>query len=117
MGKHWELLREAPLNNNCPECYNQDLSLRFRQKHLKGRLLHRITGEVVEELQCNTCHTRIYPVQWTGDIERSVAYYRKMVRPRRSAVRLTSLSYVLLLLGITLVGAFVYIWLNGAFRT
>ena len=51
MSEKWELLREASLSNHCPECFNQDLSLRFKQKHKHGRLFHRITGEVQEELR------------------------------------------------------------------
>lgn len=116
MEEQWELLREAPLTNNCPECYNQDLSLRFRQKHLIGRFFHRVTGEIREELDCNTCHSTIYPVQWTQDIEGSVTYYRKMVAPRRPAFRFKALFYVIMLLGIVLVAAVVYFWLSGAIR-
>ncbi len=116
MEEQWEVLREAALTNNCPECYNQDLSLRFRQKHLTGRFYHRVTGEVSEELTCNTCHTSIYPVQWTQDIEGSVTYYQKMVVPRRPSVRFNGLFYTLLLLGIALVGTLVYLWINGALR-
>ena len=116
MGIHWELLREAPLSNNCPECFNQDLSLRFKQKHINGRFSHRTTSEVQEELECNTCHNQIYPVTWTEDIEGSVAYYRKMVSPLRPSVRFTGLFYILLLLGMGLVAALIYLWLNGGFK-
>ena len=115
MGKEQTIIKEAALSNNCPECFNQDMTLRFFQAHLRTRLYHRTTSEVQEALECNTCHNRIYPVQWTDDIERSVDYYRKMVHPKTASIRFTGLFYILLLLGIVGIGALVYFYLQGAF--
>lgn len=116
MGKEQAIIKEAPLSNNCPECFNQDMTLRFLQMHLRTKLYHRTTAQVQEVLECNTCHTRIYPVQWTDDIERSVDYYRKMVQPKRASIRFTSLFYILVILGIASISALVYFYLQGAFR-
>jgi len=106
-------IQESELTNNCPECFNQDMTLTFYQRHSYGKLYHRITPEVTHELRCNKCNSIIYPVKWTDDIERSVEYYRKMVMPDRASIRFTTLFFVLVLLLICLVGAGVYIYLNG----
>ena len=114
MGKEsYEVIREAPLNNNCPECFNQDLTLRFSQRHVRGKLYHRTCSEVRQELQCNTCRNILYPVSWTEDIERSVAYYKKAVVPARASIRFSVLFYVLVLVGIALVAALVYAFMQG----
>ena len=34
----FEVIKEAQLTNNCPECFNQDLSLTFYQKHKQNIL-------------------------------------------------------------------------------
>lgn len=106
-------IQKAELTNNCPECFNQDMTLTFFQKHTYGRFFHRITGEITHEIRCNKCDSLIYPVNWTDDIERSFEYYQKMVNPDRASIRFTILFYVLLLLLIVIVGAFVYILLEG----
>lgn len=107
------VIQQAELTNNCPECFNQDLTLTFLQRHTFGRLFHRTTSEVSHELRCNKCNSLIYPVKWTDDIERSFEYYRKMVKPNRASIRFTTLFYALLLLLISLVGAIIYIYLEG----
>lgn len=106
-------IQESALTNNCPECFNQDLSLTFYQRHIYGRLFHRTTKDVSHEICCNKCGSVIYPVKWTDDIERSFDYYRKMVKPDKASVRFSTLFFVLLLLLICLVGAGVYFYLEG----
>ena len=114
MGKEsYEVLREAPLNNNCPECFNQDLTLRFSQRHLQRKLYHLTSREVRQELQCNTCKTILYPVQWTKDIERTVAYYEKALEPARAGIRFTVLFYVLLVAGLAALAALIYALREG----
>lgn len=109
MGKErYELLREAPLTNNCPECFNQNLTLRFSQRHVQGKFYHRTCGEVRQELQCNTCQTILRPVQWTEDIERSVAYYEKAVEPARAGIRFNALFYGLIFGVLAAIAALVY---------
>ena len=110
----FKIIKQAPLTNNCPVCFNQDLSLTFSQKHLHGPFYHRTTGELKRELKCNTCQSLLYPVSWTEDIERSVEYYEKAVEPEKTAVRFRPLFYILVLLGIVLAGALVYLYLQGA---
>lgn len=107
-------IREAPLTNNCPECFGQDLILRFYQKHLNGPLYHRVTSEISKELKCNTCGTVLYPVTWTEDIERSVAYYQKAVQAAPARIRIRPLLLILILVGVLLFGALVYFYLQGA---
>jgi hypothetical protein len=111
-----ELIRETHLTNNCPECFNQDLNLKFYQKHLYSRLFHRTTSEISHELTCNTCKSRIYPVGWTPDIERSVEYFQKALEPAKARLEFRPLFFVLVLLGIALAGALAYLYLQGAIR-
>jgi len=114
MGKEsYEVIREAPLNNNCPECFSQDLTLRFSQRHLRTRFYNRTCAEVRQELQCNTCSNTIYPVRWTEDIERSVAYYQKAVTPARPSIRFSPLFYIVVLLATALVAALAYAFWSG----
>lgn len=117
MGKErYDLIGEAPLNNNCPLCFNQDLTLRFSQRHMQGRFYHRTYREVRQELYCNRCKTDIYPVQWTEDIERSVAYYEKAVEPARPAIRFHAYFYILILLGLAGIVALGYAFRAGLIR-
>lgn len=111
----YRVIKQVPLSNNCPECFNQDLSLTFYQKHRFGPFYHRVTPELKRELKCNTCNSVLYPVSWTEDIERSVAYYEKAVEPEKPAIRFQWLFYLLVLLGIALAGALAYAYLQGAF--
>jgi len=117
MGKEsYEVIREAPLKNNCPECFNQDLTLRFSQRHLRSKFYNRTCAEVRQELLCNTCKNTIYPVRWTEDIERSVAYYEKAVQPDRPSIRFSGVFYILVLLGVAVVAALSYAFLSGLIR-
>ena len=102
-------IKQANMTNNCPECFNQDLTLSFFQKHRYGKLSHRTTNEVTHQLVCNTCGSTIYPVKWTDDIERTFEYYQKMVVPEKSSLRFTSLFWIMLLVMISVVGAGVYL--------
>lgn len=107
------LIKEADLTNNCPECFNQDLKLTFYQKHRFGKLFHRVTGEVTNHIICNKCKSDIYPAKWTDDIERIFDYYKKMVQPEKTSLKLKPLFYILMLILIALIGAGVYIFLEG----
>lgn len=103
-----KVIRTSSIANNCPECFNQDMTITFFQKHRIGKLFHRITGEVVPEVKCNTCGSTIYPVNWTPDIERSYEYNKKLAVPQGKALRFTALFYILILLLIALVAIGVY---------
>ncbi|WP_209401760.1 hypothetical protein [Pseudozobellia sp. WGM2] len=105
-------IKEADLTNNCPECFNQDLKLSFYQKHSYTKLAHRTTNIITHQLVCNKCGSTIYPVSWTDDIERTFEYYQKMVEPKPSALSLTSLFWVLILVLIVIVGGGIYLLLQ-----
>ena len=107
------LIKEADLTNNCPECFNQDLKLTFYQKHLFGKFIHRVTGEVTNQIVCNKCGSDIYPAKWTDDIERIFEYYRKMVQPEKSSLKFKPLFYIMVLIFIALVGTGIYLFTAG----
>lgn len=107
------VIKESNITNNCPECFNQDLTLTFYQKHTYGSLFHKTTDEVSHKLVCNTCHCHIYPVSWTEDIERLFNYYKKMAIPAPKTSTPTTLFYVLMLLGIALIAGIIYILMSG----
>jgi len=109
----FENLTEAKITNNCPECYNQELKLTFKQKHKFGKLFDRTTNEIIHELRCNTCNSIIYPVNWTDDIERSFNYYQKTVTPQKASIKFTSLFYILLTIIGILIASRLYLWQAG----
>ena len=110
------LIKEADLTNNCPECFNQDLKLSFYQKHRFGKLFHRVTGDVTNQIICNKCKSDIYPAKWTDDIERIFDYYKKMIQPEKTSLKLKPLFYILMLIVIALIGAGIYVYLEGLIR-
>ncbi|TLP82609.1 hypothetical protein [Maribacter sp. ACAM166] len=110
------VIKEANLNNNCPECFNQDLNLTFYQKHTFGSLFHKTTGDLSHKLVCNTCQTTIYPVSWTEDLERMVSYYQKTAVPAEKSSKPTLLFYGLMLFLLALVTGTIYLFLSGAIQ-
>ncbi len=106
-----EVIKEADLTNNCPECFNQELKISFYQKHFYGKFVHKTTNEVTSEIKCKKCYTLIYPVTWTPDIERVFEYYQKTAIPKRASVKFTSLFYILVSVLLT-AAAGVYLLLN-----
>ena len=114
MGKEkLEVIKEADITNNCPECFNPGLKLTFYQKHTYGKLFHRTTGDVSHEIKCNKCSSSIYPVNWTEDIERVFEYYQKMATPTPTSLKFTLLFYGLLLLLAVLIGVGIYLYSEG----
>ena len=107
------VIQEATLNNNCPECFNQDLKLTFFQKHTYGRFFHKTTPEVSNKLVCNKCKSSIYPVSWTEDIERMFNYYQKTIVPEKKSSKPTVFFFVSMLLMIALIAGAIYIFLLG----
>lgn len=105
------VIKEAAMNNNCPECFNQDLKLTFFQKHTYGTLLRKITGELSHTLICNTCKSTIYPVSWTEDIERMFSYYQKTAIPAEKSSKPTLLFFALLLIVIALIAGVIYLFM------
>lgn len=107
------VIKEADITNNCPECYNQELQLTFFQKHTYNAFFHRTTGEVTHEITCKKCGSKIYPVNWTTDIERVFDYFNKLVTPDKPSIRFTNLFFVLMVIAIALVAVGVYFYLEG----
>ena len=100
-------IKKATVTNNCPECFNNDLTLTFYQKMTEGAFVKKLTSEVSHTLICNTCHSKIYPVKWTDDIERVFEYYQKMISPKKPKLQFTSMFYILALTAIAIVVALI----------
>lgn len=107
------VIKEAEITNNCPECYNQELKLTFFQKHAYNAFFHRTTSEVTHEITCKKCESKIYPVNWTPDIERVFEYFNKLVNPDKPSIRFTTLFFVLLMILIAVITAGAYFYLEG----
>lgn len=91
------LIKEVILNNNCPECYsNKGLNLSFKQQFVETKFHKSITTEIKHEIICQTCNTIIYPVQWTDDIERVVAYQKRAFIPKKASTYLKKTSWIII---------------------
>ena len=106
------VIKEAAITNNCPECYNQELQLTFFQKHTYSAFFHKTTREVTHQISCRKCGSRIYPVNWTPDIERVFEYFNKLVIPEKPSIRFTKLFYVLIIVASALLAAGIYFYLE-----
>ena len=112
MKTEYIILKEAILNNNCPECYaTESLSLSFKQKRLFSKLYIKTKGEVIEQMDCKKCETTIFPGRWTDDIERVYNYHKKTIHLQTSSIRFTGLFYLIILLVFTLAIS-LYLFLN-----
>ncbi len=107
------VIKTAEITNNCPECYNQELLLTFYQKHTFNAFFHRTTREVTHEISCKKCNSKIYPVDWTPDIDRVFEYFNKLVSPDKPSVRFTTFFYILTLVVLALMATGVYFYLEG----
>lgn len=110
------IIKETNLNNNCPECFSQNLNLTFYQKHTYGSLFHKTTVDLSHKLICNTCKSTIYPVSWTEDIERMFAYYQKTAVAAEKSTKPTLLFYSLMLFIVALVAGTVYVLIAGVIQ-
>ncbi|UOB16257.1 hypothetical protein [Abyssalbus ytuae] len=103
-------IKHTKLANNCPECYATDtLLLDFYQKCIETPFYKRTTEEITNTIICSKCHSTIYPVKWTEDIERVFDFYMKTIEPEKKSFKLKPLTYILLIIILAL-GAFV--WFN-----
>ncbi len=101
-------LKEAKLNNNCPECYSSDgLRLTFKQKFTENTFYKAITNETSQDMYCHNCNTAIYPIQWTNDIEQVVDYQKRAVQPKSKSTKLKPLAWILFLLILIVVAVLV----------
>jgi hypothetical protein len=96
-------LKEVQLNNNCPECYsNEGLELTFRQQFVENSFYKAITQNTLHDMRCNTCDTDIFPVRWTQDIERVVAYQKRAVVPKSKSLKLKPLAWIVIIADVIL---------------
>ncbi|NND16385.1 MAG: hypothetical protein HKN89_08680 [Eudoraea sp.] len=107
------VIKESKLTNNCPECFNADLTLTFYQKLTSGAFFHRVTSEISKSLVCNKCGSTIYPVAWTDEIEQSVQYFEKLAKPRKPRVRVTYIFIILVIFVLSFITMLVYAYLEG----
>lgn len=113
MSKEKQLvIKEANITNNCPKCFNQELRLTFFQKHIYTSFFHRTTADVTHQIMCVKCESKIYPVDWTPDIERVFEYYNKLVTPSKPAVRFTRLFYILVISILLLISIGIYFYIK-----
>lgn len=90
-------LKEVCLNNNCPICYSKKgLRLTFKQKTVETTFYKSITAEITNEMECNTCNSIIYPVQWTDSLERVFEYQRKLVVSKKASTYLKKASWIVI---------------------
>lgn len=111
MSQKFLSIKEVALKNNCPECFNTEgLQLTFKQCFKETAFYKSLTQEVTHELSCNNCESKIYPIQWTDDIERVVDYQKKAFEPKKKSLKYKKLFWILLIL-ITLIitGAVVFL--------
>ena len=88
-------LKEARLSNNCPECYsNEGLEITFKQKFIENTFYKAIINETCLAMHCYNCNTSIFPVQWTDDIERVVAYQQRAIKPKPKSLKLKPLTWI-----------------------
>ncbi len=103
------ILHKARIKNNCPECFaNDGLEFIFSQEKTVKKLYTSASKDVKEKLFCHSCSNTIYPVNWDDDIDRVYQYNKKQVLPKRGGIKLTSISYLVMLFGIALIGITVY---------
>ena len=89
--------KKVGLVNNCPKCYSKDgLHLTFKQKIIDTKFYKTITAEINHEISCETCNSRIYPEQWTDDIERVFEYQKRAFVPKKNATYLKKGAWMLL---------------------
>lgn len=102
MAERFITIKEVALKNNCPECYSKDgLHLTFKQKFIESNFHKSITKETKHILNCKTCHTTIYPVSWTEDIERVVNYHQRAFVPKKESFKLKKKAWLLIGIAIT----------------
>lgn len=89
-------IKNAKLNNHCPECYSTEgLQLTFSQRFVETSLYKSLTSEVRQLLSCTNCETIIFPVNWTPDIERVVEYQQKAFTPKATSFKLKKTAWIL----------------------
>ena len=97
-------VKEASLNNHCPECYSNDgLHLTFKQKFVENAFYKAISPDIKHTLVCHTCNTEIFPVRWTDDLEQIFEYHKRALVPKSATFKLKKLTWILLVVAIALI--------------
>lgn len=104
-------IKEVTLKNNCPECFSTEgLRLTFKQRFKENQYYKSITADIDQEINCNTCNNKIYPVQWTNDIERVVEYQKRAFTPKKTSRYLKKASWIIIgLIGLALIATTIVI--------
>lgn len=99
MSKTAHLIHQATLKNNCPECFaTNGIKISFYQEEKENAVQTKASNMIKTALQCQTCHSYIYPIQYTEDIERVYEYHYKQALPLKRKSKWKPLAFVLLLL-------------------
>jgi C4-type Zn-finger protein len=89
-------IHQASVNNNCPNCYFAGgLRFDFYQKEKETPFFRKVAREITSTLHCSNCHSRIFPVKWSEDIERVEAYHRKLAKNKVPGIYLKPAGYFL----------------------
>jgi hypothetical protein len=97
-------VKEVTINNHCPECYsNNGMQLTFKQKFVENYFYKAISNDTKHTLICRTCHSEIYPVSWTHDLEQVFDYQQRALVPKAATFKLKKLSWILLIAAIALI--------------
>lgn len=101
---HYFVLKEAHINNNCPECFYQNgLKLTFKQKAIDNLFYSANSNETISEMHCENCNTKIYPGRWTDDIDRVVDYQNRALQLKAKSLTIKPLGWFIILLNLILV--------------
>jgi len=98
MSKKFLTIKEVALNNNCPECFNNEgLKLTFKQLFKETTFYKSLTQKMAYEIACKKCDSIIYPIQWTDDIERVFSYQKKAFEAKKSSFKFKKIFWVVLI--------------------
>lgn len=116
MSEKFLTIKEVALNNNCPECFNNEgLQLTFKQLFKETAFYKSLTQDVSHEITCEKCETVIYPVQWRDDIERVFDYQKKAFQPRKSSFKLKKLFWILfIIMSLIIAGAVAFLFFKNS---
>lgn len=106
-------IKIADVTNNCPKCYSADLKLTFYQKYIFKRFSKRITNQISNEVMCKVCKEKIYPIDWTQDLERVIDYYYRAAQPKKAVTIFKPSFYVLVIGALVLLASLGYLWYEG----